>query len=107
MLLMYQLIVFSVINLGMSILNTEKPIGIILELTGKGNKDVLRRSLIQKCPKPSEDYFQSKSFKNFFLKYFHMLPDVIKSSNNAKKHEFKKHLKKWIKQNVDEIPWQV
>ena len=98
----HQTIVFRILSLGLSVLNSGKPTNLYKDLNGIEDT-TLRRSTRKKDLVPSKDYFQMKSFKNYFLKYYNMLPNHLRVGE-PRKQQKKKQLRLWIKENIQTHP---
>ena len=101
MLTIFQTIVLRVLSLGLTVLMTKKPHNLYNSLMRREEQTVSRnRQLRNLVSVASGQYYQSRSWKNFFLKYFHQLPKDLRSIMPRKK-KGKKQLKKWV---LTEIP---
>ena len=96
----YQIIVFKILCFGLSVLFTKKPLNIFQGLTGSEQDHGLRRSRRAKKVVPSQNPFQSRSFRNFFLKQFNDLPSSL-NNINPKIPKEKKKLRAWVEEHVN------
>ena len=95
----YQIIVFKILCFGLSVLFTKKPLNIFKGLTGNEEGQELRRSSRAKKIVPSQNHFQSRSFRNFFLKHYNDLPSSLRNIYPKIPKE-KKKLKAWVEEHV-------
>ena len=104
MMTIYQIIIYKVICLGLSVMKTEKPDHLFRMLKGKTTETMgLRRSERKKIEYPSQGYFLSKSWKNTFSKYFNCLPKNLQEED-PRRPMIKKILKDWSRHNVEKTP---
>ena len=99
----FQMIVFRVLCLGLTVLRTEKPANLYSSIRGRGEEENhLRRSNRFNLVQPSQQYYGKQSWRSFFVHYYNQLPANLRGLRPWKQGE-KRQLKQWVGASVPEM----
>ena len=101
----YQYIVLKILNLGLSVLHFKRPENLYASLRGddRSGGKIIDRPWRNILSQESYDYYQRKSWKNFFIIFYNKLPADLKSSV-PRKSITKTRLKEWVRVQVPASP---